>query len=207
MPCPVGKEKRFLSKSRPLGGFGQVRESQQETLAVDAKFSAGRGHSLAKACRRAARDALLACVGLQNRFGLRLLPLPLPIISQVALSEAGSVERGVGAIRRSPRKPLPSPPMRGSTISVPQVSGAPGRRLSAYGGTVSHDPRPRPNPPRGRDLDTKAVSLWTVNGPFLFFAKKRNGGFIPAPQSGALPRSPEEYFPLFHCTFPPGMLY
>ena len=35
----------------------------------------------------------------------------------------------------------------------------------------------------------QAVSLWTVNGPFLFAKTKRIGGFIPAPQSGALPPS------------------
>ena len=41
-----------------------------------------------------------------------------------------------------------------------------------------------------RRFCAQAVSLWTVNGPFLFVKTKRNGGFIPAPQSGALPPVP-----------------
>ena len=63
----------------------------------------------------------------------------------------------------TPKAP-PHHQMRGSTFSVPQEYSAPGRRLSVYGGTVSHAPRPCPNLPKGQDLDTKAPFLLAVNG-------------------------------------------
>ena len=55
-------------------------------------------------------------------------------------------------------KAAPHHQMRGSTISVPQGYSASGRRLPYYGSTVSHGPRPRPNPPKA-GFGHKAVSF------------------------------------------------
>ena len=42
-------------------------------------------------------------------------------------------------------------------------------------------PRAQAKFPRTGEISgRKAVSLWTVHGPFLFFKKKRNGGCIPS---------------------------
>ena len=77
--------------------------------------------------------------------------------------------------------------MRDITLSVPIDLSAPGRRLSSYEGTDSHDPRICPNLPNGQDLDTKAPFLLTVNGRFLFGAtEKKTGVQLPVPRRGTL---------------------
>ena len=84
----------------------------------------------------------------QDRFDL-LLPAAaaLPTSNRLscyltaALSAAESAERDAGQIRPPPRKKPPRPQLRGSTLSVPQESSAPGRRLPNHGGTDSLAPR------------------------------------------------------------------
>ena len=82
-------------------------------------------------------------------------------------------------------------PKCGETLSLPQGYSAPGRRLSAYGGTVSHNPRTRPNLPERAGFGHKSAFSFDRERPFSFRRnRKENGGSFPAPQSGAIPRIP-----------------
>ena len=135
-PFTVQRETAWGLKLDPFQGqvWAEMRGSQQETSAVEASVSVGRGprprnlhiprfrlapkaHSFrcsssphenrcagfcgapywAETFRREARDALLPCVGLQNRFDLRFPSAAAPSISQAALSEAAAP---AGAFRR-----------------------------------------------------------------------------------------------------------
>ena len=89
-----------------------------------------------------------------------------------------SEERGKSSRGNSITTPKAAPyfQMRGSTRSVPTGSSAPGRRLSAYVGTVSHDSR-------SSLLDRPAAR-------FLFFARRENGGLAPR-RSRTPPRRPQ----------------
>ena len=145
--------------------------------AVEASSSVGRGHSLAEIYKCVARDELLLCVGLQNRFDF-LLPAAaaLPTSNWPALSEAGSAEREAGAIRQPLPKASPTPPNAGKRSLFPkgtahpvgdsQLTGAPSRTTLVLVQTC----------PNGQVLDTKAPFLLTVNGRFLFGATEKKMG-------------------------------
>ena len=93
-----------------------------------------------------------------------------------------SEERGKRSRGNSITTPKAAPyfQMRGSTRSVPTGSSAPGRRLSAYVGTVSHDSR-------SSLLDRPAAR-------FLFFARRENVGLAPW-RSRTPPRRPQMAHP------------
>ena len=121
--APGGREKRFVSKSRLWRVWTSTWGPNKRLWAVEASSSVGRGHSLAEIYKCVARDELLLCVGLQNRFDF-LLPAAaaLPTSNWPALSEAGSAEREAGAIRQPPPKASPTPPNAGKrSLCSPRV--------------------------------------------------------------------------------------
>ena len=188
--APGGREKRFVSKSRLWRVWTSTWGPNKRLSAVEASSSVGRGHSLAEIYKCVARDELLPCVGLENRFGLLLFPLPLPLIPGSAKRSEERGKRSRGHTSATPES-LSHAPKCGETLSLPQGYSAPGRRLSAYGGTVSHNPCTRPNLPERAGFGHKSAFSFDRERPFSFRRnRKENGGSFPAPQSGAIPLSP-----------------
>ena len=69
--------------------------------------------------------------------------------------------------------------MRESTISVSKGYNAPGTDLQVSTAPTHSTLVFKQKSAYGAGFAPKAVSLWTVNGPFLFFAKKENWGIHP----------------------------
>ena len=194
-----GPKERRLGAKRHVVPFLLKTRGPTRDCAENFSRSVGRGHGFAEICRRTARDELLPCVGLQNRFDF-LLPAAaaLPTLNRlsryrpVARSEAERAERVAGQIRQPPRKPLRTPKCGEAPSLVPkaqahpvgdsQLTGAPSRPTPALVQTC----------PNGQDLDTKAPFFSTAAAAtFLTARRKKSGGRIPRPGPvGRLPPSP-----------------
>ena len=174
--APGGREKRFVSKSRLWRVWTSTWGPNKRLWAVEASSSVGRGHSLAEIYKCVARDELLPCVGLENRFGLLLFPLPLPLIPGSAKRSEERGKRSRGHTSATPES-LSHAPKCGEAPSLfpkgtahpvgdSQLTGAPSRTTLVLVQTC----------PNGQVLDTKAPFLLTVNGRFLFGATEKKMG-------------------------------
>ena len=199
--APGGREKRFVSKSRLWRVWTSTWGPNKRHWAVMARFSVGRGHSLAEIYKCVARDELLPCVGLENRFGLLLFPLPLPLIPGSAKRSEERGKRSRGHTSATPES-LSHAPKCGEAPSLfpkgtahpvgdSQLTGAPSRTTLVLVQTC----------PNGQVLDTKAPFLLTVNGRFLFGATEKKMGVhsqrrkavhppVPAPWADKMRGSP-----------------
>ena len=170
------KRKALCVQIPPLAGLDKYVGPNKRLWAVEASSSVGRGHGLAEIYKCVARDELLPCVGLENRFGLLLFPLPLPLIPGSAKRSEERGKRSRGHTSATPES-LSHAPKCGEAPSLfpkgtahpvgdSQLTGAPSRTTLVLVQTC----------PNGQVLDTKAPFLLTVNGRFLFGATEKKMG-------------------------------
>ena len=123
--APGGREKRFVSKSRLWRVWTSTWGPNKRLSAVEASSSVGRGHSLAEIYKCVARDELLPCVGLENRFGLLLFPLPLPLIPGSAKRSEERGKRSRGHTSATPESLSHAPKCREAPSLFPKGTAHP----------------------------------------------------------------------------------
>ena len=202
-----------VTPSRNVGAF---RLQHRRGIAIPGPFGAANRAAFSKQARFIRRWRRFACfphTPLKRLKGVGLRPLPFGYPSRNRTGERvakrlrpqariganrplgrllGGDKRGArrGQIRRPPRKRLPRPQMRVTTIPVPQRYSAPGRNLPSFHRAVSHDPRTCPNLSEWAGFGHKARFSSTVHGAFFFGKRKKNGGCIPRPAPVARPPRP-----------------
>ena len=159
--------------------------------------SVGRGHSLAESFSPAPATGNCG-IRVQTRFDF-LLPAAaaLSILNWPALSEAGSAERGVGAIRQPPPKASPNPPNAGQH---PLCSPSPRRtrhKPPSLQRTDSPGPRICPNPAQRAGFGRKSGFFSTAAAATLSSPKSRpTGGWLRhAPAGAVFAQSKEKWGP------------
>ena len=111
------------------------------------------------------------------------LSAPLSAAARVARSEAERAGPETCQIRQPPRF-TEAVSNAGTHFYHTAMYSAPDKRLSAYGGTVSPDPRTCPNLPKRAGFGHKAPFLLTVNGRLSPPKSRPNGRLAPTRACG-----------------------